>query len=1338
MPRRVRLALLASASLTLVAWAVPAAASAVTAGSPRSLTAVAPVTETFDTLASSSSSATLPPGALFDETGTSANANGQYQAGDGSSNGGDVFSFGATGATERALGELRSGSLAPTLAYALTNNTGQTITSLDVAYTGEQWRLGTAGRTDALDFGYALDAASPTAGTFTDVDVLDFAAPTQGGNVGKLDGNAAANRTARTGTISGLSLAPGLTITLRWSDRDATGSDDGLAIDDLTVTPSAGQPSTNQPPTAANDPYQTAQGKALTVPAPGVLTNDRDPDNGPSRLTAGSAGVPSRGGTVALAADGSFTYTPAAGFSGPETFTYQASDGQAAAQATVTVNVVAPIVPIGAVQGSVGDDVDGATFRSPFAPPTGNGSSTNEVTVQGVIYEKTITSTGSGTPTRGFFVQNTAATADGDPNSADGIFVFTSTFPTLIGGYTPTVGDEVVIRGKVAEFFNLTELTNASLVSVVRSGVVLDAEVPASDYHPPEDVAAVVNRYGERREGVRVALPAAAVAVSPRIPRSDGNLDTYFVHPDSTVAKRTDPYARRVFRDPHPLDNKPETLFDDGNEYRINVGSIGVKGATGDATQNVTSTRVYDTLTTPAVGGVSFTFGRYQLEPDRQLATAAGPSPDQNAPPADPVRPAQYSVADYNVENLYDFRDDPFDSYDFIGNANCTSASTCDYPPRSEAEYRTKLHDIAVQITRDLHSPEILLTQEAEDQDICTVQNAELVCGTTDNADGKPDDLQDLALEIARLGGPAYDAAFDRDGTDQRGIISPILYRTDRVHLVPATDGDAVLGANPGVAYRGAPSAYNTQTSNPKSLNAVLPPDVDTSTGQDGTNVYTRAPQIGRFRLFRDGVASGGPSIELWAISNHFSSGPDRRAGQRREQAAYGAAIYNAIRAAHPGVRVVTAGDFNVYPRPDDPFPPGDPRTPTDQLAPLYDAGLANLFDRLVAEVPTAAYSYTFSGQTQTLDQQFVAPELAADLASFRVAHINADYPQDGSSPGERGVSDHDPGVSLYGFPAAPAVVTPPTVSGTPNEGSTLTAGDGTYRGGAVTGRQWQRCATSDGSGCADIAGATGPTYVVTAADGDRFLRVVVTVTGEGGTTTAPSATVGPAVARPTALAAPTVSGSAREGETLTSTDGTFGGSASTATRQWERCATAAGSGCAPIPGATGVTYRLVTDDVGRFVRVVVTATNAAGSASQASATAGPITKKNGKPPKPKPRPHVLRAVKIAVTGGLTPRAERLELRLTNRNRFAVRAVTSAAWRSGRTVIGRAGPRGTALAPRKRATVSLRVPKAVRRTAARGRRVAVTITVRLSARSRSPRVIRIAVPLSRAHAAHPR
>ncbi len=169
---------------------------------------------------------------------TLANANTSYTAGTGSGNAGDTYSFGATGSTERALGGLRSGTLAPILGAAFTNNTGATITSLSISYTGEQWRLGTAGRNDRLDFQYSTNATNLNNGTYTDVNTLDFTGPISTGATGALDGNAATNRVAISGVINGLGIASGATFFIRWNDADVTGADDGLAIDDFSLTAS--------------------------------------------------------------------------------------------------------------------------------------------------------------------------------------------------------------------------------------------------------------------------------------------------------------------------------------------------------------------------------------------------------------------------------------------------------------------------------------------------------------------------------------------------------------------------------------------------------------------------------------------------------------------------------------------------------------------------------------------------------------------------------------------------------------------------------------------------------------------------------------------------------------------------------------------------------------------------------------------------------------------------------------------------------------------------------------------------------------------------------------------
>ena len=89
----------------------------------------------------------------------------------------------------------------------------------------------------------------------------------------------------------------------------------------------------------------------------------------------------------------------------------------------------------------------------------------------------------------------------------------------------------------------------------------------------------------------------------------------------------------------------------------------------------------------------------------------------------------------------------------------------------------------------------------------------------------------------------------------------------------------------------------------------------------------------------------------------------------------------------------------------------------------------------------------------------------------------------------------------------------------------------------------------------------------------------------------------------------PTITGAAVDMQTLTSSRGTWTGSATiTYTRRWLRCADTTLESCSPIPGATGSTYELMTDDIGSAIRVQVTATNNAGSASATSAATAAVT----------------------------------------------------------------------------------------------------------------------------------
>lgn len=127
------------------------------------------------------------------------------------------------------------------------------------------------------------------------------------------------------------------------------------------------------------------------------------------------------------------------------------------------------------------------------------------------------------------------------------------------------------------------------------------------------------------------------------------------------------------------------------------------------------------------------------------------------------------------------------------------------------------------------------------------------------------------------------------------------------------------------------------------------------------------------------------------------------------EQARFNAACARTLAAYEPDAWIIVGGDLNTFPRPDEPTP----EEPADQLGALYEAGLINLYDRMVAEHPASAYTYVYLGQAQTLDHLFVSPNAFDRLVRAAAVHINSDYTRDERFPG-KAWSDHDPVVAVF------------------------------------------------------------------------------------------------------------------------------------------------------------------------------------------------------------------------------------------------------------------------------------------------------------------------------------
>ena len=191
---------------------------------------------------------------------------------------------------------------------------------------------------------------------------------------------------------------------------------------------------------------------------------------------------------------------------------------------------------------------------------------------------------------------------------------------------------------------------------------------------------------------------------------------------------------------------------------------------------------------------------------------------------------------------------------------------------------------------------------------------------------------------------------------------------------------------------------------------------------------------------------------------------------------------------------------------------------------------------------------------------------------------------------------------------ATPSNTTLPSVTGTAVVNETLTAVPGSWTGTPpiTFALAWQRCDTGGGS-CTPIPGQTGQTHVVTADDIGWTLRVLETATNAEGSASAESAptAVVTGISSPVSTGDPVVSGASFEGSTLSTTTGTWSGTSLSYAYQWVRCGADGGlpdgSNCPSIPGATGTSYTLVAADIGHRLRVQVTASNPAGSATAAS-----------------------------------------------------------------------------------------------------------------------------------------
>jgi len=259
-------------------------------------------------------------------------------------------------------------------------------------------------------------------------------------------------------------------------------------------------------------------------------------------------------------------------------------------------------------------DVQGNGTASPLA-----GSS---VTARGIV---------TLLKSNGFFLQEEIGDYDTDTNTSEGIFVFTSSAPTV------AVGDDATVTGTVVEFNSLTEISPVTNVTINSTGNTLPTAITLTLADLPTS-ANFAQPQLEKYEGMRL-LATSLVTVAP----NDGFFDVYTVLTGQARPFREPGIPASDPIPPDPTSGLPDPNIPvwDKNPERLSLDTNGRAGSTGETlTSNVTLTNV--------VGPLDFSFSEYRLINEANLTRTA----DMSAVPVPMPTASQFTVAGYNIENF--------------------------------------------------------------------------------------------------------------------------------------------------------------------------------------------------------------------------------------------------------------------------------------------------------------------------------------------------------------------------------------------------------------------------------------------------------------------------------------------------------------------------------------------------------------------------------------------------------------------------------------------------------------------------------------------------------------
>ncbi|HEY0051436.1 MAG TPA: hypothetical protein VGB68_19220 [Pyrinomonadaceae bacterium] len=573
----------------------------------------------------------------------------------------------------------------------------------------------------------------------------------------------------------------------------------------------------------------------------------------------------------------------------------------------------------------------------------------------------------------GFFMQTPDDKADSNPNTSEGILVFTRTEP----GSEATIGNLVTVTGTIDEFRPKNELSSLPITEIRFTKGKDIVEVESKNNPLPKAVALTVQDFTsnkidqiEKYEGMRVFVETLT-AISPtggRVQDKNATAEsngTFFAVVKGIPRPFREPgmdiydYIMSPDKDRLKKDYPKMPIFDN-NPERLRIESTAQLGASAI---DVNSKAEIKNLS----GVLHYTYRTFTIYVDvdskHSISNAIKPVvlPQAND--------RQFSVAATNLENFFDDEDDPSMKEDIV----------------TKEAFALRLKKISGAIREYLQMPDIIGIIEAEN--LSALKRLAEKVNNDAVAAGKPN--------------PKYEA-FLVDGNDGRGIDNGFLVKTSRVEVVS-------------VKQFGKEEKYeNPVRKSEFSLNDRPPLLLEARINDAKTNkpfaVTIIVNHLKSFNGYND--EKDAPNVRL----------------KKRLQAEYLAKLVGERQKANPGERILLVGDFNAYQFNDGIVDvigaiKGTP-APRDQvLNPSEDflnPDLTDLVDMIKAD---QRYSYSFDGNAQVLDHFIANDAMKRHLAGFGYLRINADYPETlrGDAARVERFSDHDIPVGYFTFDEQPA-----------------------------------------------------------------------------------------------------------------------------------------------------------------------------------------------------------------------------------------------------------------------------------------------------------------------------